>query len=257
MASIFELPLKSFEAIAYYFSRKISKPIQKDFNKMLPSRIGVPSSLTDNPLSVSWHDSAWIPILNTANVMDYFSERSNPFFDRTCNNEIVKMQRLNPDQLQNMVGLEYVLLHVQEPILYVIPGVVYQAPDLASVLNSRLLSTVHHLQAAFEEASGFSRYHPSKGYSWDFKSQRGNTEKPKPKEDKPREEPSSLFQRQRVDMLLSELIKKFPLPTPPQAKAITAPIKNETENGTIESKEVKTEKHEKIKPPPEKKPRIT
>lgn len=67
---------------------------------MLPTRIGVPSNVTDNPLSVSWHDSAWIPILNTANVMDYFSERSNPFFDRTCNNEIVKMQRLNPDQLQ-------------------------------------------------------------------------------------------------------------------------------------------------------------
>lgn len=58
-----------------------------------------------------------------------------------------------------MVGLEYVLLHVQEPILYVIrkqhrhshqqvtpladyyiiAGVVYQAPDLASVLNSRLV----------------------------------------------------------------------------------------------------------------------
>lgn len=67
---------------------------------MIPTRMGVPSNITDNPLSVSWHDSAWIPILNTANVMDYFSERSNPFFDRTCNNEIVKMQRLNPDQLQ-------------------------------------------------------------------------------------------------------------------------------------------------------------
>lgn len=60
-----------------------------------------------------------------------------------------------------MTGLEYVLLHVQEPILYVIrkqhrhspqqvtpladyyiiAGVVYQAPDLASVLNSRLVSS--------------------------------------------------------------------------------------------------------------------
>lgn len=61
-----------------------------------------------------------------------------------------------------MTGLEYVLLHVQEPILYVIrkqhrhgpqpnqttpladyyiiAGIVYQAPDLASVLNSRLVS---------------------------------------------------------------------------------------------------------------------
>lgn len=58
-----------------------------------------------------------------------------------------------------MTGLEYELLHVQEPILYVIrkqhrhnpqlatpladyyiiAGVVYQAPDVASVLNSRLV----------------------------------------------------------------------------------------------------------------------
>lgn len=145
----------------------------------MPSRSSLVPGISDSPLSLSWHDSAWIPILNTSNVLDYFSERSNPFFDRTCNNEIVKMQRLNPDQLQwafffsligllyfkfvcflrNMTGLEYVLLHVQEPILYVIrkqhrhspqqvtpladyyiiAGVVYQAPDLASVLNSRLV----------------------------------------------------------------------------------------------------------------------
>lgn len=74
---------------------------------MLPSRLGLPPSLQENPLSISWHDSAWIPVLNTSNVMDYFSERSNPFFDRTCNNEIVKMQRLNPEQLQ-LVSFIYI-----------------------------------------------------------------------------------------------------------------------------------------------------
>ncbi|KAJ3659592.1 hypothetical protein Zmor_011275 [Zophobas morio] len=242
---------------------------------MMPGRLGMVPGIPENPLSLSWHDSAWIPILNTSNVMDYFSERSNPFFDRTCNNEIVKMQRLTPDQLQNMTGLEYVLLHVQEPILYVIrkqhrhtpqqatpiadyyiiAGVVYQAPDLASVLNSRLLSTVHHLQSSFEEVASFARYHPSKGYSWDFKSQKSSDKKNK--DEKPREEPSSLFQRQRVDMLLGELIKKFPLPTPPQPKVTPAPpAKTGVENGTAE-KETKTESsQEKIKPPPEKKPRL-
>lgn len=89
-----------------------------------------------------------------------------------------------------MTGREYILLHVQEPILYVIrkqhrhsptdvtpmadyyiiAGTVYQAPDLANVFNSRLLSLTQHLQSSFEETSGYSRYHPNKGYSWDFSS---------------------------------------------------------------------------------------
>lgn len=89
-----------------------------------------------------------------------------------------------------MTGREYILLHVQEPILYVIrkqhrhspnevtpmadyyiiAGTVYQAPDLANVFNSRLLTVTQHLQSSFEETSGYSRYHPNKGYSWDFSS---------------------------------------------------------------------------------------
>ena len=59
-----------------------------------------------------------------------------------------------------MTGLEYCLLHVQDPILYVIrkqhrhsstqvtpladyyiiAGVVHQTPDLGSVINSRIVS---------------------------------------------------------------------------------------------------------------------
>ncbi|XP_034942604.1 mediator of RNA polymerase II transcription subunit 6 [Chelonus insularis] len=227
---------------------------------MMPGRVAI-----SDPLGLSWHDSAWIPMLNPSNIMDYFSERSNPFYDRTCNNEIVKMQRLSLEQLQNMTGVEYILLHVQEPILYVIrkqhrysptqvtpqadyyiiAGVVYQAPDLASVVNSRLLSTIHHLQSAFEEASSCSRYHPSKGYSWDFKNGKSLSTK---KEAPSREEPSSLFQRQRVDMLLAEITRKFPLPVPKPAQPPAEPA--------VEIKqEIKTEKKD-MKPPPERKPRV-
>ncbi|GIY01719.1 mediator of RNA polymerase II transcription subunit 6 [Caerostris extrusa] len=191
----------------------------------------------ENPLSISWHDSTWIPMLNASNVMDYFSERTNPFYDRTCNNESLKMQRLGPEHLINMVGLEYYLLHMQEPILYVIrkqhrhsptqataiadfyilAGVVYQAPDLASVIGSRMLTMVHHLQSAFDEASSYSHYHPSKGYWWEFKDQE------KKERTKVKEEPGSAFQRRRVDILLSELAKKFPpkLPSPPQLEKQT------------------------------------
>jgi len=189
---------------------------------------------SDNLLSISWHDSAWIPILNQANVMDYFSERSNPFYDRTCNNEVLKMQKLGVAdvQLQNMQGTEYQLLHVQEPILYVvrkqirhsqtqvtplsdyyiIAGVVYQAPDLGTLLNARVLTAVSHLHEGFEEARGYSRYHPSRGYWWNFGKEK-ESEKKKTKEKK-KEEPSSLFQRRRVDMLLAQLTGQFPFKTP-------------------------------------------
>ncbi|CAG7717588.1 unnamed protein product [Allacma fusca] len=151
------------------------------------------------------------------------------------------MQRLSPEQLNNMTGLEYMLLHVQEPILYVIrkqhrhstthvtpisdfyiiAGVVYQAPDLGSVVNSRLLSTLNHLQSAFDEVLSFGRYHPSKGYTWEFKDKEVVNKLEKKKEKK--EEPSSLFQRQRVDILLVELTKKFPLRViQPQLEAPTS-----------------------------------
>ncbi len=228
---------------------------------------------TENTLGISWHDSAWIPLLNQGNIMDYFSERSNPFYDRSCNNEIIKMQRLNPDQLNTMQGIEYILLHVQEPILYVvrkqhrhsptqvtplsdyyiIAGIVYQAPDLGSVLNSRMVNTLHNLQSAFEEASSFSRYHPSKGYTWDFgKDTEQGEDKNKGKQ---KQEPSSIFQRQRVDILLEKLAKKFPPPAPRQTD------KTE-EQPKIEVKvEVKTEKSDErsqanIKGPPEKKQKL-
>ncbi|XP_077285970.1 mediator complex subunit 6 [Arctopsyche grandis] len=242
---------------------------------MMAGRMGSSSIATDNPLGVSWHDSTWIPILNPTNVMDYFSQRSNPFFDLTCNNEIIKMQRLNPEQLNNMTGVEYVLLHVQEPILYVIrkqvrhsptqttpmadyyiiAGIIYQAPDLASVLNSRLLSSVHHLQSSFEETASYSRYHPSKGYSWDFKPNKpgidrggalrnnGTNQNNGTKEAVlavPKEDPSTLFQRQRVDMLLAELVRQFPLPT-------TQPDTKPPNNITVKT-ENQSDRNQDIKP---------
>lgn len=64
----------------------------------MQSRLGMPLS-QENPLWISWHDTNWIAILNPNNVLDYFMEKSNPFYDRTCNNEIVKMQRQSYEQL--------------------------------------------------------------------------------------------------------------------------------------------------------------
>ena len=212
---------------------------------------------SENKLTISWVDSSWIPHLSSENVMTYFSDRRNPFYDATCNNEVLKMQQRSLDQLANMPGIEYCLLYVQEPILYVIrkqnrhspthvtpisdyyivAGTIYQAPDLGSVVNSRLLSAVSHLQSAFDEARGYAKYQPNKGYWWDFQKNSENTpygakkitlpadedksnatkkkNKKKAEADAAKEEPSSIFQRVRVDYLLKILTDKFP---PPQMK---------------------------------------
>lgn len=37
--------------------------------------------------------------------MDYFQSSTNPFYDRTCNNEIVKMQRLNMEHLKYLSNI--------------------------------------------------------------------------------------------------------------------------------------------------------
>uniref|UniRef100_G3PEN9 Mediator of RNA polymerase II transcription subunit 6 n=1 Tax=Gasterosteus aculeatus aculeatus TaxID=481459 RepID=G3PEN9_GASAC len=222
----------------------------------------------DNLLGISWVDSGWVPILNPGNVLDYFSERSNPFYDRT----------FYISKCNLMVGVEYILLHAQEPILYIIrkqqrqsptqvipladyyiiAGVVYQAPDLGTVISSRALSAVHGIQSAFDEAMAYCRYHPSKGYWWHFKDQE-EREKNKPKSKK-KEEPSSLFQRHRVDTLLLDLRSKFP-PTFYQVHVTL--VKKEPEPPTEAVKQEEREPATKSaapappsKPPPEKRARL-
>ena len=88
---------------------------------------GIGGAGGNNLMHTSWHDPAWIPSLSTHNVMDYFSQNTNPFYERTCNNEVLKMQRVGmqgagpiDQHLPSMVGIEYMLLCAQDPILYVV-----------------------------------------------------------------------------------------------------------------------------------------
>lgn len=211
-----------------------------------------------DPLTLTWCDRNWLPHLNPTNVLDYFADRSNPFYDHTSNNEMLKMRSINYSlqALEKMQGIEYVLLHVQEPILYVIrkqrrhsptvttaianyyiiAGVVYQAPDLQSVIQSKMLTTIHHLQSAFDECFSYARFHPSTDYYWDFaKNNSSNTgantatttsttlastnNKDNKKDDKDggkkkemsiEEANNAVRNMYRVDVLIRELVKKFP-----------------------------------------------
>ena len=85
---------------------------------------------------VEWRSPEWINVhgLRTDNVLEYFSQ--SPFFDRQCNNALLKMQRQytqQPQQPQQPVfiptvdpeltqlrGREYVVAHTREPDLWVI-----------------------------------------------------------------------------------------------------------------------------------------
>ena len=178
----------------------------------------------DNKLNISWCESSWIPHLTSHNVLEYFCQRSNPFYDKTCNNEMAKMQRLNASQLMQMKGIEFILLHVEEPSelmiirkqerhspshtvplanYYVLQGTIYQAPDLHNLLNSRLAGTLFHLQEALDQTLEMSRYDPNKGHYWSF----DTTEKSE--EEKLRNEPCSQFQKESVDNLMDILTMKY------------------------------------------------
>jgi hypothetical protein len=92
---------------------------------------------------MSWSDSYFIPWLNETTVLDYFCDTRNPFYSDECNNQLLKMQGVNPEQLRlifkasfifidytlfysiiksfrsSMIGNEY-QLYISKPPLYVI-----------------------------------------------------------------------------------------------------------------------------------------
>lgn len=159
----------------------------------------------------------------------------------------IKMDAIQ--ELEKMQGTEYVLLHVQEPILYVIrkqkrhsptattplanyyiiAGVVYQAPDLQSIIQSKMLTSIHYLQSAFDECFQYARFHPSTDYYWNFskdgigaitagddrnskesKSNNIKEEANKKKDISISEASDHARHMYRVDVLMHELVKKYP-----------------------------------------------
>lgn len=97
---------------------------------------------------------------------------------------------------------------------YVVNGTVYQAPDLYSLVQSRLLGALNPLKEAFAAARECARFNVAKGYYWEFKKEgkKKKTEAEGEAEKKPEEVRSTLFQRTRVDRLLGLLTEKFPPP---------------------------------------------
>lgn len=201
-----------------------------------------------SPYEILWQDPSFpAHQLNAANILQYFCHLSNPFYDRECNNEVVRMQGLGLDRLSSLLGIEYCLHYYQEPSLfvirkqdrinpsevmplayyYVVNGVVRQCPDLGTLMNSRIHSISANLDKIIQELAPCARFHPSDGsYSWRNPDADLSENKKEPAK-KPQDSLTAMnpFQVQRTDLLLKEWSNRFPplqIPThpPPQPPAV-------------------------------------
>lgn len=127
----------------------------------------------DELLEVCFKDIGWLNNnkLDNSSVLDYFS--LSQFYDKTCNNEVVKMQterKLSYKEIQekltHLIGIEYFLFSSTEDCFiigkqerkrenlellcfyYVLNGVIYQAPTIKEILLSRLEAAMWFLNQA-------------------------------------------------------------------------------------------------------------
>lgn len=149
------------------------------------------SEETQDLTGVVWQDKQWLSLfpLDVNTVLDYFA--LSQFYDSRCNNELIKMQRLDKGLLKTLSGIEYALSDSPSPGLfiitksrrslkppkvellaayYVLQGAVYQAPSIHSILSSRILQSVRHLKNGFETMKNATVLSSTGKYLWD-----GNT----------------------------------------------------------------------------------
>lgn len=145
---------------------------------------------------IQWKSPEWIQQfgLHTGNVLDYFAE--SPFYDRTSNNQVLRMQfqyqqippNIHPQKyfqskLTEMVGIEFLVAFVREPDFwiirkqrrldptnalteqdyYIIGANVYQSPKIYDILSARLLSTALSMKKSIDLLNNMSTFSISDG----------------------------------------------------------------------------------------------
>jgi mediator of RNA polymerase II transcription subunit 6 len=126
---------------------------------LVPAETGPPGT---EMTSISFRDQLWLNAypLDRILVFDYFA--LSPFYDRSCSNERLRMESIHPFDMAHLskrTGIEYILQEAQEPHLfvirkqkregpekvtalaayYVLDGSIYQAPQLYTVIGSRVV----------------------------------------------------------------------------------------------------------------------
>ena len=138
--------------------------------------------------------------LNHDTALEYFAHKDNPFWDRESNNAFLMQQGVVGaqalKQLRKMTGLEYALARWHEPghvpSVYVIckqhrvgptdtqvrklafyyiagfPPVIFQAPDMHSIVSARLDVSAYQVLAAHRRLAVGVRHVPAQGLVWQF-----------------------------------------------------------------------------------------
>ncbi|VDK70147.1 unnamed protein product [Litomosoides sigmodontis] len=198
-----------------------------------------PSSAYQQTISMlhqSFKNPNWPPnFITPDNVLDYFCDPGNVFYDVSSCNQHIRMQNLNRpvhECLQSMQGIQYTVVGTFSPLYvimkqrrnsptnvtplayyYIVNGTVYQCPDIYTYVQSKLISIVDPLRQALEQARNFNRFNIAKGYYWEFKDSNGEiVKKEVEEEEKPQLARSTFYQRTRTDQILRELFAKFPPP---------------------------------------------
>uniref|UniRef100_A0A0N4ZRE7 Mediator of RNA polymerase II transcription subunit 6 n=1 Tax=Parastrongyloides trichosuri TaxID=131310 RepID=A0A0N4ZRE7_PARTI len=195
-----------------------------------------------NLLTYSFKNPLWPPnFINADNVLNYFCDPANIFYDKSSCNAMLMMQMGNQfldnnfiqNQLINMRGIQYVVVGVSHPMYiickqarnsreevtphcyyYVMNGVVYQCPDMYSSIQSRLVSALHPMKKALTEVIDLCRFNVAKGYSWEFKNKvikKDDDEEEREFED-PVQARSTNFQRSRTEQLIKIMMQKHSIP---------------------------------------------
>ncbi|CAG9540179.1 unnamed protein product [Cercopithifilaria johnstoni] len=200
------------------------------------SQSSSPYQQTVSMLHQSFKNPNWPPnFITPDNVLDYFCDPGNVFYDVSSCNQHIRMQNLNRplhECLQSMQGIQYTVVGTFPPLYvimkqrrnsptnvtplayyYIVNGTVYQCPDIYTYVQSKLISIVDPLRQALEQAQNFNRFNIAKGYYWEFKDSNGEIiKKATEEEEKPQLTRSTFYQRTRTDQILRELFVKFPPP---------------------------------------------
>uniref|UniRef100_A0A0R3S084 Mediator of RNA polymerase II transcription subunit 6 n=1 Tax=Elaeophora elaphi TaxID=1147741 RepID=A0A0R3S084_9BILA len=170
------------------------------------SQSGSAYQQTVSMLHQSFKNPNWPPnFITPDNVLDYFCDPGNVFYDVSSCNQHIRMQNLNRplhECLQSMQGIQYTVVGTFPPLYvimkqrrnsptnvtplayyYIVNGTVYQCPDIYTYVQSKLISIVDPLRQALEQARTFNRFNIAKGYYWEFKDSNGETVKKAAEED--------------------------------------------------------------------------